>query len=83
MKRTWYITLGLLCAAGFAYADGMPSYPADADAESAATQQMKEGRSTAQKSKAKRLPQGDMRHCLELSTNEEIIRCAETRRKRR
>ncbi|MBK6742685.1 MAG: hypothetical protein IPG66_06755 [Hydrogenophilales bacterium] len=32
------------------------------------------------KRKVKRLPRGDMRHCLELKGNAAIIKCAETRK---
>lgn len=81
MKRTWFTTLTLLCAAAFVQADGMPSTPADTGAETASAD-MKAPAKSAYKAKAKRLPRGDLRHCLEMSTNEEIIRCAETRRKR-
>lgn len=31
---------------------------------------------------SKTLPTGDMRHCLDMKTSQEIIRCSETRRKK-
>jgi hypothetical protein len=81
MKRTWFIALPLLCAAVVAQADGMPSASAAAGAEPAATQ-AKAPTSKIHQARLKRLPRGDLRHCLDLTANEEIIRCAETRRKR-
>jgi hypothetical protein len=36
----------------------------------------------AAKRSAKRLPTGDVRHCLDLKTRAEIIRCSETRSKK-
>jgi hypothetical protein len=36
----------------------------------------------AAKRSAKRLPTGDVRHCLDLKTRAEIIRCSETRPKK-
>jgi hypothetical protein len=80
--KTWFITLTLLCAAGLAQADGMPSAPASEDAESAPAKMQAQTKQMVHKHKVKRLPHGDLRYCLDLSTTEEIIRCAETPRKR-
>lgn len=80
--KTRFITLTLLCAAGFVQADGMPSDTAAAEAESASAQMKAQTGHKAPKRKLKRLPHGDLRHCLELGTNEEITRCAESPIKR-
>jgi hypothetical protein len=79
--KTWFITLSLLGAAGFAHADGMPSEPA-AEAESAVAQMQAQTGRKASSRKPARLPRGDLRHCLELGSNEAIIRCAEKPLKR-
>jgi hypothetical protein len=80
--KTWFITLPLLCAAGFAHADGMPGSPAADEAQAASAQMEAQAKPKLHKHKLKRLPHGDMRHCLELSSNAEIIACAEKRRRR-
>jgi len=80
--KTWFITLTLMCAAGFAHADGMPSAPAAGEAQAAPAQTEAQAKPKVHKRKMKRLPHGDLRYCLDLSASEEIIRCAETRRKR-
>lgn len=77
--KTWLITLSLLGAAGIAAAaDEMPT----PRPEAAMT---KEAGAPAESAKitphgAKRLPRGDLRKCLELKDNKDIIRCAETGR---
>ncbi len=76
--KTWFITLTLLCAAALAQADGMPGNTAAAGAESASAPARPQTRHKAPSRKFKRLPTGDLRHCLESGSNEEIIRCAET-----
>jgi len=40
------------------------------------------GKAPAHYRGSKRLPGGDMRHCLDLKTSAAIIRCSETRRKK-
>jgi hypothetical protein len=77
-----FISLSLLCAAGLAHADGMPgSAPApQAEAAQAAQAPAKASRSTQRK--PARLPQGDLRHCLDLDNNLAIIRCAEKQPRR-
>lgn len=82
MKRTCFINLTLLCAAGVAHADGMPSYPSDSAAETASAEMEAQDKQQAPIRKIKRLPRGDLRYCLELKTSEEIIRCAEKHRKK-
>lgn len=79
--KTWFIILPLLCAAGFAQADGMPSETAAPEAQ-AAPAKMQVPKHRAHKYKARRLPHGDLRYCLDLGSNAEIIRCAETPIKR-
>lgn len=80
--KTWFITLSLLSAAGFVQADDMMYGPAATEAASAPAKMETRARQKAYKHRAGRLPQGDLRHCLGLSSNEEIIACAEGRRKR-
>lgn len=82
--KTWLITLSLLCAAGIATAeDKMPAPAAQSEATMA-----KEAAAPAEPAKpmrqhrTKRLPRGDLRHCLDLKDNEAIIRCSETGRKK-
>ncbi|KVW94979.1 hypothetical protein [Thiobacillus denitrificans] len=75
-----FLALPLLCVAGVAMADGV-----DREAESAQTvaaQERVQDREQMHARKTTRLPQGDLRHCLDLQTNDAIIRCSETRRKR-
>jgi hypothetical protein len=80
--KTWSITLSLLCAAGIALADDKAQAPAvqpeaAAVTEKAAPAKPKHHRAAG---KAKRLPRGDLRRCLELKDNMAIIQCAENRR---
>lgn len=80
--KTRLLTLTLLCAAGLAQADGMPdARPAD-EAKPASAQMQAQAKPAASRQKIMRLPRGDLRHCLELGSNEEIIRCAEKPPKR-
>jgi hypothetical protein len=78
--KAWLVTLPLLCAAGFAMAADTVASPAVGATDSA----MMEAPAPKKvyRHKVKRLPRGDLRHCLELKTNEEIIACTEKRRKR-
>lgn len=80
--KTWFIILSLLCAAGLAQADGMPDATPAAAAEPAPAPLRAQTRSTSPQHKFKRLPHGDLRHCLDLSSNQAIIRCAEKQRRR-
>jgi hypothetical protein len=76
------IALPLLCALGVAMADGVEREAATGQMETAAAATDKtQARGRMVRHKAKRLPKGDLRQCLDLQTNEAIIRCSETRRK--
>jgi hypothetical protein len=75
-----FIMLPLLCAAGVAMAEGESERAAD-QKETVAVPGKAQAHYRVVKNKPKRLPGGDLRHCLELKTNEEIILCSETRRK--
>jgi hypothetical protein len=72
--KIWFITLPLLCAAGFAMAEGAET---DAAANQTAT-----ATAPDQMVKPKHPPRGDLRHCLDLKTNEAIIRCSERKPKK-
>jgi hypothetical protein len=82
--KIWPITFSLLCAAGLALADDKTQAPAAAQpevsavAEKAAPAKPKRHRAAR---KAKHLPRGDLRQCLELKDNKAIIACSEERRK--
>lgn len=79
-----FIALPLLLAAGVAMADGVDRETGAAYAQAGGpdkAQPQVQARRIARQ-KAKRLPKGDLRYCLDLRTNAEIIRCAETGRKR-
>lgn len=75
--KTWPVTLALIGAAAIAHADGMPEAAA-AEAAAARAQTAKK----VPKHPFRPLPRGDLRHCLDLGSNEEIIRCAEKPPKR-
>jgi len=75
-----FIALPLLCVAGVAMADGVDREAGQAGA--VAAQERMQERERAHTRRTTRLPQGDLRHCLDLKTNEAIIRCSETRRRR-
>lgn len=79
--KIWFITLSLLFAAGFARADDTMYGPAATEAVSAPAKMESRTRQKAYKHRPGRLPRGDLRHCLDLSSNEEIIACAEGRRR--
>lgn len=76
--RTCLIALSLVGAAGVAMADGMEN-EATADQTTTATAPSK---APAHYRGSKRLPGGDIRHCLDLKTSAAIIRCSETQRKK-
>ncbi len=78
--KTRLIPLALLCALGLVQADGMPGGPMTAGTKAASAQAQTRHRAPGRK--LRRLPTGDLRHCLELGGNEEIIRCAENPRRR-
>ncbi len=95
--KTWFITLPFLCVTGIAMAQGVgqeeaadPPAVSGTPAASEAAQDQAEAPKKAKassrgrmaKHKPKSLPKGDMRHCLDLKTRAEIIRCSETRPKK-
>lgn len=81
---TWLMILPLLCAVNGATADGMDYAGADAPAaEAAAAIDKAPARERMRAHTPTRLPSGDIRHCLDLKSNEAIIRCAETPRRKR
>lgn len=79
MKIIGFIALPLVCAVGVALADDMGEGKAAGQTEAAATQPAPERMAGPA---AKRLPGGDLRHCLDKQTNAAIIRCSETQRKK-
>jgi hypothetical protein len=92
MKK-WIVTLPFLCATGVAMAQGVAAEtaadqpaavaaqaePAAPDAAEAPVKAKATSGGRAAKRSAKRLPTGDVRHCLDMKTRAEIIRCSETR----
>ena len=86
--KTWFITLPLLCAVSVAMAQGVEKEgAADQPAAVAApteaqVREKAQAQDRAARPKAKPRQGGDVRHCLDLKTRTEIIRCSETRRKK-
>jgi hypothetical protein len=80
--KTWLMTLPLVCAVGVAMADDMGKEGNGEEMKSAAAPGMAPAHYRMAHHRTKRLPSGDLRHCLDLQTNAAIIRCSETRRKR-
>jgi hypothetical protein len=77
--KLWLIALPLLFGAAFAQAEDAISpamKPSAASADIAKPLPIKK----VHKHKMKRMQATDRRHCLELKTNLEIIRCAEQRK---
>jgi hypothetical protein len=81
MRKIGIIALPLLCAVGFAMADGMEKAEATAQTETAAVPAGATAHHRMARREVKRLPRGDLRQCLELKTDAAIIRCSETGRK--
>ena len=81
--KTWLITLPLVFAVGVALADDSAMAPPSPQPEAATAPETSKPVRSARRTwhKPKRLPRGDLRHCLELKGREAIIRCAESRRK--
>jgi hypothetical protein len=77
-----FVTWLLLCVTGVAMANGIDREDMPVEA---AVQDKQKAPPRVYARKTMRLPQGDLRQCLELPTNEAIIRCSEGRspRKRR
>lgn len=80
MRIIGFIALPLVCAVGVALADDMGEGKAAGQTEAAPATQAAPERMAGPA--AKRLPGGDIRHCLDKQTNAAIIRCSETLRKR-
>jgi hypothetical protein len=82
MKRIGFIALPLLFAVGVAMADDMGKDGAAAQPEAAAASASEAAPSRMAGHVARRLPRGDIRHCLDMESNAAIIRCSETRRRK-
>ena len=82
MKKIGLMLLPLLCAAGVAMADSMGKEGPAEPREAAAAPAKAPAHYRMARSGMKRLPSGDIRHCLDMKTSAEIIRCAETRRRK-
>jgi hypothetical protein len=81
--RTWLTMLALLCASGGAAADGMDTAgTAVQPAGAGPAMEQAPVRARVRAHTPKRLPGGDIRYCLDLTSNAAIIRCAEIGRKR-
>ena len=80
MKRIGFIALPLVCAVGVALADDVGEGKAAGQTEAAAATGPAQDRMAGPA--AKRLPGGDIRHCLDRRSNAAIIRCSETARKK-
>lgn len=81
--KTWFIALSFLCAVGIVHAEDKNAAPA-AKPEAAMTTEAAKPVEAAppMRHRTKRLPRGDLRKCLDLKDNKDIIRCAETGWKR-
>lgn len=79
--KTWLIPLTLLCAAALAQAaDDMPDANPAPAAETAPAPAQPQARAPQRKFTPR--SHADLRHCLDLNSNEAIIRCAEKQRRR-
>jgi hypothetical protein len=72
--KTRFIFLPLMCGMGVAMADGVETDGTASQTVAAPAQK--------QMAKPKHPPRGDLRYCLDLKTNEAIIRCAEKKPKK-
>ena len=82
--KPWTIILSLFCFAGLALAQDTAPAPAAAQPEAAPVAEKATSakpRHHRHARKAKRLPRGDLRHCLDLKDNTAVIACAEQRKK--
>jgi hypothetical protein len=77
--KIWLMVLPFVCAASVSMADGIEG---DATDQTAATAEQVTATQSASRQRGRRLPHGDMRHCLDLKSSQAIIRCSETRRKK-
>ncbi|MEW6677749.1 MAG: hypothetical protein AB1421_07495 [Pseudomonadota bacterium] len=81
--KTWLIPLPLLFAASLALAAEGVTEPIASPEAAAASEQAAPAQPVMKKHhKARRLPSGDLRHCLDLKDNKAIIACSEKRKKR-
>jgi hypothetical protein len=62
--------------------DAVEAAPAVAPKANAPMKRKAAAKRRTSKRGSKTLPTGDMRHCLDMKTSQEIIRCSETRRKK-
>lgn len=80
--KIWLMALPFVWAAHIAMAD---SIEAEGPADQAATEAVP-ARAPAHyrlaNHRMKRLPSGDIRHCLDRKSSEDIIRCSESRRRK-
>lgn len=76
------MVLPFVCVAGVAMADSMEKEGTADQMATAAAADKAPAHYRMAKRGPKRLPGGDIRHCLDLQTSVEIIRCSETRRKK-
>jgi hypothetical protein len=67
--KTWFISLPLVCVVGVAMAEGVAKDGTENQTASATAQ--------TKLVKPKHPPRGDLRYCLDLKSNEAIIRCSE------
>ena len=77
-----FMMLPLLCAASVAMADGMDNAGAEGKVDATAASTRPPAHDRMVNRAPKRLPSDDIRHCLDLKSNAEIIRCSEMRRKK-
>ncbi len=77
LMKVWLMMLPLVCAASVSMADGI-----EKDAAGQATAAAEKAPASASRQRGRSLPHGDMRHCLDLKSNKDIIRCSESRRKK-
>jgi hypothetical protein len=75
--KTWLISLPLLCAVNVAMAQDVEREKAAAPAEAVAAPEKAQAGDRTVVPKTKQRQGGDLRHCLALKTNKEIIRCTE------
>jgi hypothetical protein len=81
--KAWLITLPLLFAFSVAAEEGAGMGATEtgaASAQEAVKVSKPHKKRSGHKARHRGLPTGDLRHCLELKDNAEIIKCAETRR---
>lgn len=79
LMKVWLMMLPLVCAASVSMADGIERDTAD---QAAATAEKAPASPSASRQRGRSLPHGDMRHCLDLKSSKDIIRCSESRRKK-